>query len=426
MARTPFFLLASSLRVPLRTHIPLAFDRGTASSASSIHLLFERPVRRWLLESGRKQLVHVPRGCAKPMKTLRDALQSRLSADPSLFSLSHGKRHIATDEDVRSLLQLAAERDVDLLLRVTAIDEAALPPLEESLPQRELTVDEPLHMVSFFTFHTQPSSQERVAELVASLNNRLEGLNVRGSVYVASEGLNAQLAVPASHLDALRSLLDESDELRAVELNCGEVVAPSTRPFAKLVVKARRQVLTDGLESALEWQRGGVDVPPEEWDTALAEEGALLLDCRNAYESDVGHFVRPGAAGAEATGAEVAAEPLGTETFAQSWETLRSRLEHTPRDTPILTYCTGGIRCVKVNAFLEQELGFTQTKKLKDGIVGYLRHKREHQGVPTAWRGDNFVFDKRTLVPPADAASPEATDGESDEDDAASGPGAGQ
>ena len=66
----------------------------------------------------------------------------------------------------------------------------------------------------------------------------------------------------------------------------------------------------------------------------------LLLDCRNDYESDEGRFS--------------GAEPLGTQTFAASWEALRDRLSGVDRATPILTYCTGGIRCVKVNAFLEQ------------------------------------------------------------------------
>ena len=89
-------------------------------------------------------------------------------------------------------------------------------------------------------------------------------------------------------------------------------------------------------------------------------------------------------------------------TFAK----LRGRLDGVPSDTPIMTYCTGGIRCVKVNAFLEQSLGFSNTMRLQDGINGYLRFLREEQADDSAWRGQNFVFDKRTLVqPPADSTT---------------------
>jgi predicted sulfurtransferase len=223
-----------------------------------------------------------------------------------------------------------------------------------------------------------------------------------------------------------------SGELAAVQLNVGDVVDGSTRPFRKRVVKARAQVLTDGLASPLDWARSGVDVPPEEWDEALREEGALLLDCRNAYESEVGSFVVPASGGR----AEEPAEPLDTEVFAESWDVLRERLAAVPKDTPILTYCTGGIRCVKVNAFLEQEMGFGNTKKLRDGIIGYMRHKEEaaaqeaaaaahaaaHDGAAPAadgavarvgaWRGANFVFDERTTVMPRRAAHDEGDEGD--------------
>jgi len=89
--------------------------------------------------------------------------------------------------------------------------------------------------------------------------------------------------------------------------------------------------------------------------------------------------------------------------------TVRGRLDGVPSDTPIMTYCTGGIRCVKVNAFLEQSLGFSNTMRLQDGINGYLRFLREEQADDSAWRGQNFVFDKRTLVePPADGTTSDA------------------
>ena len=89
------------------------------------------------------------------------------------------------------------------------------------------------------------------------------------------------------------------------------------------------------------------------------------------------------------------AEPLGTATFAESWEVLRRRLDGVDKDTPVLTYCTGGIRCVKTNAYIKQQLGFTRTYRLEDGIIGYNRHLRDNPGEGSVWRGENFVFDRR-------------------------------
>ena len=81
-------------------------------------------------------------------------------------------------------------------------------------------------------------------------------------------------------------------------------------------------------------------------------------------------------------------------------EQLRSRLRDVPADTPIMTFCTGGIRCVKVNAFLQQELGFTNTMRLHDGINGYLRFLRKEPAERSVFSGKNFVFDKRPAVEP--------------------------
>ena len=361
-----------------------------------------------------------------------------------MLRLAHGKRLIESDGDLSAALSSATKHGAEVQLRVLLPPEAetALPPRPPSaedtaaaaaaVAARHVASDEQLQMVSAFKFHTAPSSPARVEELVEEIGTALRDCAVLGTAYVAPEGINAQFAVPLSQLDALRSRIAAIDVDLASRINCGEVVAPSTRPFRKLVVKARPQILTDGLEGsgdgatgALDWRRSGVDVAPEEWDAALAavaNDEALLLDCRNDYESAAGSFA--------------GAEPLNTAVFSDSWDVLRERLADVPREKPILTFCTGGIRCVKTNAFLEQELGFTNTKKLRDGIVGYLRHKREQQPVPTAeevreaeqdgaaavgaWRGSNFVFDNRELVAPA-ADGGAHGDASSDEDEGVDG-----
>ena len=429
----PWLLLAQPPRAVLR-----CASLSTSSSSHHVTLFFERPARRWLLRSGRKQRVAIEDdgAAARPLRALRSTLARELldpRVDPSAhLAIAHGKRELSSDADVSAVLRSASEHGAEAQLRVllTPEAEAALPPPpdEDAAAAHPAASDELLQMVSAFVFHAAPASAERVEALVEGIEAALRECGVLGTAYVAPEGVNCQLAVPLSQLEAVRARLAALDAPLASRINRGEVVAPSTRPFRKLVVKARAQVLTDGLGGdgddaasggalggPLDWRRAGVDVPPEEWDAALAaaaRDDALLLDCRNDYESEAGSFD--------------GAEPLGTAAFSESWPVLRARLAGVPKDTPILTFCTGGIRCVKTNAFLEQELGFTNTKKLRDGIVGYLRHKREQQasgaaeapadaadaGAVGAWRGSNFVFDKRELVAPADEGG-----GVSDEDD---------
>jgi predicted sulfurtransferase len=129
-------------------------------------------------------------------------------------------------------------------------------------------------------------------------------------------------------------------------------------PFKRLIVRRKREVLTDGLQTPLDCADAGSELSPAQWHAALGDgegnrEGnrdpgqsagkPIVLDCRNSYESDVGSFQ--------------GALPLQTEVFSQSWAALDELLKDTPKDAPILTHCTGGIRCVKVNAYLQQRLG---------------------------------------------------------------------
>ncbi len=375
------------LRVPVR---PVC---SAAGDTMSYNLFFERPLRR-LFRLGRTFQLDLPRS-ERPLHALHAALRERLAHDDVDLEVRHGKRPIGTDGELAELFRASESRGIGApQLRVVPCDEAGLPPVEDAAAEAAPSLSGPVQMVSFYRFHDHPTSEGRLPLLALSIRGVLAEEGVLGSVYVAAEGINAQIAVPLASVERVRARLAALDELAGLYFNLGERTelggeaegegAEAALPFRKLYVRTRAQVLTDGLPQPLDWSRAGVDVPPEEWDEALREEGALLLDCRNGYESDVGSFAR--------------AEPLGTDVFSQSWEALRSRLDGVPRDAPIMTYCTGGIRCVKVNAWLEQEMGFTNTKKLKDGIVGYLRHLRGAPDAASSWRGRNFVFDKRTLV----------------------------
>lgn len=379
---------------------------ATPKTTATVSLKFDRSIRH-LLQPYRKSLTLTIEREAPPLRALSEALRTHgvAETDAQHLLLHHGKRAIDSDAELDDLLGRTLAQGVEPTLRVTPRDLDALPspPSTVSAPP-EPPADASLRLVSFFRF--VPLDATTREGLQAELYNVLERLHARGSVYIAAEGINGQLSVPTDALPELHAAFAAMPPLSQIQLNeqheaLGTIAANSpTRPYRKLIVREKAQILTDGLEptaTPLDWGRSGVELEPAGWHQKLVDrdvaDGAdskapLLLDCRNTYESNAGSFD--------------GAVPLGTSVFSESWHVLRERLRDVPRDQPIMTFCTGGIRCVKTNAFLEQELGFTETYRLRDGIHGYNRYVRDALATGgdveevTKWRGDNFVFYERS------------------------------
>ena len=265
----------------------------------------------------------------------------------------------------------------------------------------------PYTAVSFFSFTS--SSINVDDESLQAVRLQLLSLNVRGTLTVGEleRGYNGAFAVPTQHLAAMHECLSAalgSD----VDLNVGATTdyagSSTSHPFKKLIVKAKSSVLTDGREGVkvLDLSSCPTDeLSPAEWHKEVAElttnqgdKGSppLLLDCRNQYESEMGTFA--------------GATPLATEVFADSFDRLDALLDGVPRDRRVLTFCTGGIRCAKVNTYLRQHLGMTNTGRLKKGIIHYdrwLEDEREKEGEEekehkeSLFVGHNFLFDRRRL-----------------------------
>ena len=248
-----------------------------------------------------------------------------------------------------------------------------------------------LQMLSFYHFEPLPDPRACRDSLFESLQE-IPGL--RGTIYLASEGMNAQMAVPPEDLDTLLQVILTDmlflDPFENNPPNLGDVVPIDTPTFDRLIVRIRDFVLRDGIPSDIEeldWSddHPGPKLSPQEWyDEIVASSGntATLLDCRNGYESDQGTFQ--------------GAIPLNTDTFQQSWDKIDQLTEELPRDEPLMIFCTGGIRCVKVGAYLKQHLGFSNVKRLQHGIIGYHQHWLDQEGNnDSVWEGENFLFDKR-------------------------------
>lgn len=188
-------------------------------------------------------------------------------------------------------------------------------------------------MISFYTFK-QISTPDK---LVDTLKEMWKPFNCYGRVYVAEEGVNAQMAVPSNVLSDFQRICKNFPLFSDVTINVDRHITSEeyfkTRPFRALHVRHRKQIVTDGFDRSLNWDDAGIELNSKEWDSQLEGndgEKPLLFDCRNIYESEIGLFE--------------GAVPLNTVRFSDSWDVLEKALEGKPKDTPIMTYCTGGIR----------------------------------------------------------------------------------
>ena len=203
-------------------------------------------------------------------------------------------------------------------------------------------------------------------------------LNVLGRIYVATEGINAQLSLPAAHFEKFKAMLDNISFLENVRLNVA--VEQDNKSFLKLKIKVRGKIVADGLEdSDFDVTQSGVHVDAQSFNDLISDPETLLVDMRNHYESEIGHF-------------EGAITP-DVDTFRDSLPLIEKDLQSYKKDKNIVMYCTGGIRCEKASAYFKYK-GFENVYQLEGGIVEYTRQVKA-QSLENKFRGKNFVFDQR-------------------------------
>ena len=204
-----------------------------------------------------------------------------------------------------------------------------------------------------------------------------EKLNVFGRIYVATEGINAQLSVPRENLDAFREQLYSITFLDGIRLNYA--VDDDGKSFYKLQIKVRNKILADGLNDAtFDVTDKGRHLNAREFNDLTSREDTVLVDMRNHYEHEVGHFVN--------------AITPDVDTFRDSLPYIAENLRGM-ENRNIVMYCTGGIRCEKASAWFKHQ-GFKNVHQLEGGIIEYARQVKE-QGLENRFRGKNFVFDER-------------------------------
>ncbi len=208
----------------------------------------------------------------------------------------------------------------------------------------------------------------------------LEKSNVLGRIYVANEGINAQISVPTNNLDQFRSDLYSIDFLDGVRLNVAVEEEGAEFPFLKLKIKVRNKILADGLnDETFDVTNIGKHLKADEFNKLTSDPETILIDFRNHYEHEVGHF-------------KGAILP-DVDTFRDSLPHIEETYLKGNEDKNIVMYCTGGIRCEKASAYFKHR-GFSNVHQLEGGIIKYANDCNE-QGLENKFIGKNFVFDER-------------------------------
>jgi UPF0176 protein len=233
--------------------------------------------------------------------------------------------------------------------------------------------DEKRTTISFYKYH-------HLADPAAFRDLLFENLNtfgVLGRIYIAAEGINAQISVPSGQFESFRNYLYSISWLNHVRLNIA--VDDDGKSFFKLKILVRKKIVADGLDDAsFDVTDCGIHVNASEFNKLADDPNTVIVDMRNHYESEVGHFRN--------------AICPDVDTFREELNIVETLMRE-QKDKNLLMYCTGGIRCEKASAWMKHQ-GFSNVYQLEGGIIKYAQDVRE-RGLENKFIGKNFVFDER-------------------------------
>jgi UPF0176 protein len=205
----------------------------------------------------------------------------------------------------------------------------------------------------------------------------LNTLKVFGRIYVAKEGINAQISVPANNVELFKIFLYSIEPLNGLRLNIA--VDDDGKSFWVLKIKVRDKVVADGIEdSTFSMENKGRYVNAKQMNELLQDDNTVVIDMRNHYEFEVGHFVK--------------ALEIPSDTFREQLPMAVDMMKGN-EEKNIIMYCTGGIRCEKASAYMLHN-GFKNVFHLEGGIINYEQQAKQ-AGLDSKFIGKNFVFDNR-------------------------------
>ena len=227
--------------------------------------------------------------------------------------------------------------------------------------------------ISFYQYFPVDDCKQFRDELYLNL----DALKVFGRIYIAQEGINAQISVPDSNFDALKTYLYSIDAFNGIRLNVA--IDDDGKSFWVLKIKVREKIVADGItDPEFSMEKKGKYVNATQMNELLQDDNTIVIDMRNHYEYEVGHFVK--------------AVEIPSDTFREQLPmAVEMMKEH--KDKNIIMYCTGGIRCEKASAYMLHN-GFNNVFHLEGGIINYAKQAKEEK-IESKFIGKNFVFDNR-------------------------------
>lgn len=227
--------------------------------------------------------------------------------------------------------------------------------------------------VSFYRYVIIDNPQELRDSLFVQWN----ALKILGRIYVAKEGINAQMCVPEENWEIFKYNLNQDPLFSNMPLKIA--VEDDGKSFYKLTIKVRPKIVADGLDdNAFDVTNVGNHLTAKEFNAAMENPETIIVDMRNHYESEVGKFI--GAITPDA------------DTFREELPMVIEELKD-KKDKKIIMYCTGGVRCEKASAYLKHH-GFKDVNQLHGGVIDYVRQIKA-EGLESKFIGKNFVFDER-------------------------------
>jgi UPF0176 protein len=243
----------------------------------------------------------------------------------------------------------------------------------KELKERILQDPTPRTTISFYRYF----KVEEPEQFRNTLYRQLSSLGVLGRIYVAHEGINAQISLPTANMDAFRDYLYSIEPLNGVRINVA--VNDNGKSFFVLDIKVRKKIVADGIEDpAFDMNNRGRYVNAAEFNKLAEDPNTIIIDMRNHYEFEVGHFKN--------------AIEIPSDTFRQQLP-MAVDMMNERKDANIIMYCTGGIRCEKASAYMLHN-GFKNVFHLEGGIINYTNEVKK-KGLENKFIGKNFVFDDR-------------------------------
>lgn len=253
---------------------------------------------------------------------------------------------------------------------------------QQELKKKLYEENTPRTTISFYQYFTVENPKQFRDELYTVLN----ALQVFGRIYIAHEGINAQASVPVQNFEALKNYLYNMPALNGIRLNvavddidANNEKALEGKSFWVLKIKVREKIVADGIiDETFSMQKKGKYVDATAMNTLMEDENTIVIDMRNHYEYEVGHFKN--------------AIEIPSDTFREQLPMAVEMMKDN-KDKNIIMYCTGGIRCEKASAYMVHK-GFEKVFHLEGGIINYAQQTKA-ANLPSKFIGKNFVFDDR-------------------------------